>query len=253
MSALELQNKLAKAAIFRGLDVNNMGLTELPSLPPNLLVLYCARNKLTRLPDLPSGLQKLSCSYNQLTTLPKLPNGLMELYCNGNKLTRLPILPKSLWTIILRNNNFTGRLKKLVDTFEKDKEEIVRKEFALNSISDWRAIENLRAQLPIITQNFIDEANKVHVYNEVLGKIKLAAAPYKYHPRHIAAAMARNKLNMNAPMTDETWNKYYSEEKGSEQWTEGVGQAYGPWQEGGKTRRRKAKKRKTQKRRTLSK
>jgi hypothetical protein len=78
------------------LNLSNLGLTELPPLPPTMKYLYCSFNKLTSLPPLPPKLQRLVCNDNALTELPPLPPTLIRLCCSGNKLTELPPLPHSL-------------------------------------------------------------------------------------------------------------------------------------------------------------
>jgi Leucine-rich repeat (LRR) protein len=82
------------------LNLSNLGLTELPQLPPKLKYLYCYGNQLTELPQLvsedPSTLVCLDCRSNQLTELPQLPPTLMILYCSINQLTELPQLPSTL-------------------------------------------------------------------------------------------------------------------------------------------------------------
>ena len=55
------------------LDLRDLGLTELPSLPPTLKWLDCSQNQLTKLPPLPPTLQRLECSENLLMELPPLP------------------------------------------------------------------------------------------------------------------------------------------------------------------------------------
>lgn len=82
-------------------------LSSLPALPPNLLVLYCTDNFLTSLPSFPSTLSGLYCSSNQLTVLPVLPNSLKYLLCDDNQLTSLPPLPSTLLYLYCQNNMLT--------------------------------------------------------------------------------------------------------------------------------------------------
>jgi len=78
------------------LNLNKLGLTSLPTLPPNVVKLECIYNNLTSLPDLPNSLTELYCHHNKLTHLPDLPSTLKILYCNYNEITSLPELPHSL-------------------------------------------------------------------------------------------------------------------------------------------------------------
>lgn len=83
-------------------------LTTLPTLPPNLEILYCKYNELTNLPDpLPPTLIELNCGVNQLTTLPPLPPTLKQLVCHENKLTTLPPLPPTLIELECQRNQLT--------------------------------------------------------------------------------------------------------------------------------------------------
>ena len=86
------------------LDISNLGLTELPPLPPQLKVLKCHKNKLTHLPPLPKTLVELRCDENLLQDLPELPSKLEFLNCGDNKLTKLPTLPKKLLELNCKHN-----------------------------------------------------------------------------------------------------------------------------------------------------
>ncbi len=57
---------------IKSLNLSNLRLTKLPSLPDNLLFLYCDNNQLTELPSLPNTLELLSCENNRLIKLPSL-------------------------------------------------------------------------------------------------------------------------------------------------------------------------------------
>ena len=93
---MDLQARLAQAAITGKLDVYGMQLTSLPPLPANLRELRCNVNKLTRLPALPQGLTVLECANNEITSIPSLPPNLVRFECSNNKLKSLPDLPASL-------------------------------------------------------------------------------------------------------------------------------------------------------------
>jgi Leucine-rich repeat (LRR) protein len=90
------------------LDLTNLKLTSLPTLPNNLKELNCSNNKLTNLLTLPDKLIYLNCTYNQLTSLPTLPHTLETLWCFNNKLLSLPNLPSTLEKLWCFNNKLTS-------------------------------------------------------------------------------------------------------------------------------------------------
>ena len=89
------------------LNLDGLGLTELPTLPAGLLSLSCKDNRLTALPQLPETILELDCSNNLLTKLPKLHNNLMVLNCSNNRLTTLPEIPGSVYMLNFENNLLT--------------------------------------------------------------------------------------------------------------------------------------------------
>lgn len=88
----QLRSKLSFARETGFLSVNNLGLTDLPPLPPNLTGLHCSNNQLLDLPDLPSTLLVLRCDSNRLRELPALPEHILEVDCSFNYLSHLPPL-----------------------------------------------------------------------------------------------------------------------------------------------------------------
>lgn len=86
------------------LNVTDLGLTRLPSLPINLRKLFCDGNRLKTLPVLPQTLNVLSCSNNLLQSLPALPNTLTRLDCSYNCIKEMPELPASLNVLHCSNN-----------------------------------------------------------------------------------------------------------------------------------------------------
>ncbi len=72
------------------LELYDLGLTELPTIPSNCVKFCCHGNKLTNVP--PLNYQELCCYDNKLTTLPELP-GCTTIDCRQNNLTTLPDLP----------------------------------------------------------------------------------------------------------------------------------------------------------------
>jgi hypothetical protein len=98
-----------KGNIRIGLNLDKLGLRELPLLPNRLIRLYCNNNNLKHLPTLPPTLEKLSCAANELIDLPRLPNKLVELNCEANRLTELPTLP----TTLKKLHCYQNRLKTL--------------------------------------------------------------------------------------------------------------------------------------------
>ncbi len=90
------------------LDISNNQLTSLPALPNTLTNLYCNNNLLTSLPSLPNSIAQFYCQYNQLYSLPALPTSLYEMYCGNNNLMSLPTLPNGLYGFNCRNNQLTS-------------------------------------------------------------------------------------------------------------------------------------------------
>lgn len=216
------------------LACGNNQLVSLPPLPSTLSTLSCSNNQLVALPPLPESLTYLACHTNRLTSLPELPKNLKLLNCMSNKLVTLPRLPESLKDLIYMKNPFKEPLKTIFREFEKEHRNLDERErrFLLN-------------------RNLL---YKIRTYQKLRNNKLEAAMKYKYKPEKIQALMNRNKINMDSAFTEEIWDKYFN--KSGEVWTEGVGQAYGPFTEretkvytnlwkGGKTRRRKSKKRKT--------
>ena len=80
-------------------------MTELPTLPKNLVELNCEHNKLAKLPELPSTLSSLTCCNNQLKYLPELPNKLSWLMCNSNQIEHLPVHFNNMMTLYGFHNN----------------------------------------------------------------------------------------------------------------------------------------------------
>ena len=105
VSTMEIAVQRIQQCVNGILDLSNLKLTELPSLPEGITLLKCSFNQLTFLPPLPSTLKTLICSSNRLTSLPELPS-LHVLYCYANQLTSLPPLPSSLREL----HCFTNRL-----------------------------------------------------------------------------------------------------------------------------------------------
>ncbi len=244
-----MERILQEAAVTGILNVNAKNLSSLPPLPPNLRILHCGYNKLSELPELPKGLEELNCASNKIRDLPVLPNTLVSLRCDSNpitklpdlpsglqtlscsytKLTTLPVLPTSLKHLSLSGNNFTGKLKSLVDKWDNETTNMLRHARNMNNIA--AKIRFMENESILLLQKFIRQVNTLQELKEELIK-------YKYNPDRIVANMKRNLINMNAPMSEENYNKYY--EKRGEEWTEGVGR--GPKQ-GGKTQKRKSKRR----------
>ena len=91
----------------RRLDLSKLGLTELPPLPDDLIMLRCDSNELTSLPALPPSLRILHCHSNQLSSLPELPPFLESLSCSHNHISSLPSLPPSLTQLVCIQNYLT--------------------------------------------------------------------------------------------------------------------------------------------------
>ena len=101
----------APAKQTRSIRLLHLGLSTLPPLPADLLVLSVAFNRLTVLPEhLPQGLQELNVSHNHLTALPEhLPQALQKIYGYSNQLIALPEhLPQGLQMLDVRSNALTA-------------------------------------------------------------------------------------------------------------------------------------------------
>lgn len=83
-------------------------LKSLPKLPPHLIALTCWGNEIQSLPELPITLDDLNCCMNRIRQLPFLPFNLRTLDCCGNDLTVLPDLPASLTYLECSLNNLTS-------------------------------------------------------------------------------------------------------------------------------------------------
>lgn len=96
---------------FPFLNLAGLGLSTLPQhLPPHLILLDIAGNKLTTLPALPEKLKALIASHNLLQTITGLPETLMLLNLSDNLLTELKVLkalPRKLVYLNLRHNPMT--------------------------------------------------------------------------------------------------------------------------------------------------
>ena len=89
------------------LFLENMGLTALPPLPPNLTNIVACKNRLTWLEPLPPGLLYLHVQDNCLTNLPEIPHGLLYLHADNNRLTSLPELPHTVTSLEVSNNRLS--------------------------------------------------------------------------------------------------------------------------------------------------
>jgi hypothetical protein len=267
---MDLQARLAQAAITGTLNVSNMSLTSLPPLPANLRELNCSFNNLTSLPPLPEGLEYLDCAFNNLQSLPLLPSTLRTLKCSineirqlpdlppaleelnvsVNKLTTLPFLPSSLSKLSVERNPLTPRIQSIVDYYSSEITRILRP-LQLSRAQRNRRNEAQRLALSL-TKKFVEELNRVSQFNT---ELKPSLVAHKYDPKLIQKnietrrfeTMKKNnqeeymkQFTMNGSLPDNLWNKYYN--RRGEVWTEGVGT-----KKGGK--RRKSKKSKTHRKR----
>ena len=103
----KLLRALQEAQTRRGLYIEGLRITSLPTLPDNLLQLDCDNTQITQLPPLPTSLTYLSCSDTQITQLPPLPKSLEYLQCDNTQVTQLPSLPDSLGYLHCDNTPIT--------------------------------------------------------------------------------------------------------------------------------------------------
>lgn len=99
------------------LDLSNLGLSDLPNLPANLIKLNCSSNNLTILKDLPEGLQYLNCSRNQIYLIEEFPFNCKYVDCSFNQLRTLPSLPIDCVYLNISHNQF-DEIPSLPDTIE---------------------------------------------------------------------------------------------------------------------------------------
>lgn len=93
---------------LESLTVSDNPLTALPPLPASLIYLDASNCQLTSLPALGPNLQDVRFSFNQLTTIPALPSSLIQLSCTNNQLTTLPALPADLYFLDCSLNQITS-------------------------------------------------------------------------------------------------------------------------------------------------
>ncbi|MES2832701.1 MAG: leucine-rich repeat domain-containing protein [Pseudomonadota bacterium] len=103
-----LPSCLSELTTLKDLSLNNNQLTHLPSLPTALTSFSANDNKLYGLPSLPANLSMLDVENNQLTNLPTLPASLEYLGVGHNRLNRLPALPMKMSTLNVNHNNLTS-------------------------------------------------------------------------------------------------------------------------------------------------
>ena len=77
---------------LRKLDIINVPLKGLPSLPEGLEELWCSNTHVTRLPALPASLKVLEINQSPVTELPPLPFRLQKLFCDLTHITEFPDL-----------------------------------------------------------------------------------------------------------------------------------------------------------------
>jgi hypothetical protein len=70
------------------LDISNLGLTSLPSLPEGVEWLNCGGNPIEDLGILPASLKRLDCSETKIMKFGNLPEGLEYLHCKGCKMLK---------------------------------------------------------------------------------------------------------------------------------------------------------------------
>lgn len=90
------------------LDLDNLNLTNIPSIPVHVLELSIENNRLTALPRLHDGLMHVWANNNFISVLPTVyPPSLKQLQLANNQITSLPEFPDTLTTISLEGNQLT--------------------------------------------------------------------------------------------------------------------------------------------------
>ncbi len=99
------------------LNLQHLGLTELPPLPDRVKRLICYGNNLTKLPELPTSLEELDCHNNQITEIPTLAPKLNYLNCSNNRVTKLPNLHEEVVEVRCDENEIESLPELPVDLF----------------------------------------------------------------------------------------------------------------------------------------
>ena len=219
------------------LNLEKLGLTELPPLPPTILRLNCNFNRnLVSLPPLPTSLEHLECVGNGLTSLPPLPTSLKVLICRGNKLTslpalppnliklncitnelsNLPVLPKTLESLYCRNNQLT--------TLPVLPSGIMTIDIFPNPFEEPYATFTLKYKISGDLEKLIEDVNEANARKSHQAKtrgLKENLIAVRFDPKKIKRNMNKNQVDPEGYMSEENWEKYY--ERRGEVWTEGVG------------------------------
>lgn len=88
------------------LNLERLGLTEIPELPKNTQYLWIQGNKIKHIHTLPQSLDVLHISNNEIEYISTdLPENLSNLFISKNKLQCLPYLPDSLDILDISYNN----------------------------------------------------------------------------------------------------------------------------------------------------
>lgn len=86
------------------LDLSCQELTELPTLPNNVVRLNISYNRLTKFPDLPASVRHVRCRYNQIRELECVPLHVRYLDISENFLSYTPYC-LSEQTVLVSSNN----------------------------------------------------------------------------------------------------------------------------------------------------
>lgn len=108
MALTALSNDSPKSQKLTSLDLSNLFLSTLPSLPRGLTRLNISNNKIIQLSQLPEGITHLDASGNRLIELSGLPTNLIHLDVSSNMLVKLPYLPATLIFLDARCNRLVN-------------------------------------------------------------------------------------------------------------------------------------------------
>jgi Leucine-rich repeat (LRR) protein len=99
---------IEKGCIYKSIDLDMLGLTEIPELPNNIKRLSLHSNKIKHISYLPPSLEVLYIPNNAIEYInTELPENLEHLFVFKNKLRCLPYLPDSLELIDMSYNNIS--------------------------------------------------------------------------------------------------------------------------------------------------
>jgi len=183
------------------LDLSELGLTELPSIPDGVEELNVSYNELQFLPnDLPDTIQELNVSHNWLTELPDpLPGDLFFLIADHNRLTHLPeYMPNSIAVLNVGYNQLTH----LPDTLPEDLDALNLQFNQLTYLPDTlpdgvTSIIMCGNPITLLPEQMPSELRELNIY-----KTNITTFPAAFPPPHMMQLTVDPSIGMLAPTLD---------------------------------------------------